>query len=171
MNDFWTEQLKDFSSPTSQENEVMEAQENSHDIMVAEASHAYPSKSNSSGISSISLFILPFLISIPLLFASIGHDSNEPDCLGTGAVTYHSADYCQEYFFGDFRGMVGNQTIDGTDYTIYEWEIGTIASWRFVDDFWSEEEWVSSAIYARLDFTTSPFRTCLLYTSDAADDP
>ena len=55
--------------------------------------------------------------------------------------------------------MVGNQTIDGADYTIYEWEIGTINSWRFVDDFWSEEEWVSSAIYARLDFTTSPFRT------------
>ena len=159
MKDFWADQLKDFSSPILQENEVMEAQENPHAIMVAEASHAYPSKSNSSGISSISIFILPFLISIPLLFASIGHDSNEPDCLGTGEVTYHSADYCQESFFGDFRGMVGNQTIDGADYTIYEWEIGTINSWRFVDDFWSEEEWVSSAIYARLDFTTSPFRS------------
>lgn len=164
MKDFWADQLKDFSSPILQENEVMEAQENPHAIMVAEASHAYPSKSNSSGISSISIFILPFLISIPLLFASIGHDSNEPDCLGTGEVTYHSADYCQERFFGDFRGMVGNQTIDGADYTIYEWEIGTINSWRFVDDFWSEEEWVSSAIYARLDFTTSPFRSGGYYT-------
>lgn len=69
----------------------------------------------------------------------------------------HSSDTGEdrrERLYSKYLGRVGNHTINETNYLIYQWEMDS-TSWKFEDDFWSEDEWISKATDTRFSFSNN----------------
>ena len=78
----------------------------------------------------------------------------------------HSSDTGEdrrETLYSNYLGRVGNHTINETNYFIYKWEMIS-GSWKFEDDFWSEDEWISKATDTRFSFSNNGSRTLQKYS-------
>ena len=78
----------------------------------------------------------------------------------------HSSDAGEdrrEYLYSKYLGRVGNHTINETNYLIYQWEMDS-NSWKFEDNFWSEDEWISEATDTRFSFSNNGSRTLQRYS-------
>ena len=95
----------------------------------------------------LSMFALP-LLTLIISTALPSFDGEDSNCLGTGEVWVHNQAECQERIYGQFNGEVGNQTVEGKEYRIYEWEMVQYNSDR-------DDDWIRSAVYARVDFRTT----------------
>ena len=69
----------------------------------------------------------------------------------------------RETLYSDYLGRVGNHTIDETNYLIYQWEMNS-GSWKFENNFWSEDEWISEATDTRFSFSNNGSRTLQRYS-------
>lgn len=118
----------------------------------AHTSTPIPSSSRRAGA-----FFVLYMFAIPLLALTfdavlLSFDDEESPCFGTGEVWYHNRNACHDRIYGQFSGEVGNQTVEGKEYLVYEWEIDGSSQ--------RDDEWIRSAVYARVDFRTadSPVR-------------
>ena len=78
----------------------------------------------------------------------------------------HSSDTGEdrrERLDSDYLGRVDQHSINGTKYLIHQWEMVS-NSWKFEDDFWSEDEWISKATDARFSFSNNGSRTLQTYS-------
>ena len=95
----------------------------------------------------VKMQLICFIIVLPFAFFLSDLLAMEDDgyCPGNGtgelSIEHNS---CQLRLSGSFGGEVGNQSIDGKDYRIYQWYI--VGGW--------DHEYTSTAAYARLDFRT-----------------
>ena len=98
------------------------------------------------------LFILGLLV-VPIILYPISEWIQSAD----------SGEDRREKLYSDYLGRVGNHTIDDTNYLIYQWEMNSI-SWKFEDNFWSEDEWISEATDTRFSFSNNGSRTLQRYS-------
>ena len=94
----------------------------------------------------IKMQLICFIIVLPFAFIlSIDFSEDDDHCPGngTGELSVEHSN-CQLRLSGSFGGEVGNQSIDGKDYRIYQWYIGV--GWEY--------DITNTAAYARLDFRT-----------------
>ena len=78
----------------------------------------------------------------------------------------HSSDTGEdrrETLYSNYLGRVGNHTINETNYFIYKWEMIS-GSWKFEDDFWSEDEWISKATDTRFSFSNNGSKVLQTYS-------
>ncbi len=69
----------------------------------------------------------------------------------------------RETLYSNYLGRVGNHTINETNYLIYQWEMIS-GSWKFEDDFWSEDEWISKATDTRFSFSNNGSKVLQTYS-------
>ena len=100
---------------------------------------------------AIKMQLICFIIVLPFAFIlSIDFSEDDDYCPGngTGELSVEHSN-CQLRLSGSLGGEVGNQSIDGKDYRIYQWYI--VEGWDY--------EYTSTAAYARLDFRTNSMST------------